>query len=219
VRRLLKALFGRGPRRSTELEPADLWRATSTDGATSRSGRRPVTIRHRSLATVDLRSGRLVACDPAVSAGDARPFTRATPAGRFPVELRIAEYEDGDQRVASALVRFTDREPSAWEVALPEGLDDDWYAYSVDSGNGCFASPEALRGLAGGSAEDALGERLDETYVDTWSWADAACGPDGENVVAFASGWGDGAYPTYWGLDASREPAVALTDFLVLDAE
>jgi Protein of unknown function (DUF4241) len=40
----------------------------------------------------------------------------------------------------------------------------------------------------------------------------------GTNVVAFSSGFGDGAYPSFVGLDRDGRPAVVLTDFGVLDA-
>ena len=121
------------------------------------------------------------------------------------------------------MILFSDRKPAAWELAIPSGLDrarlgaDPYYAYGVDSATGCFASPEALRGVASGAYDDALATALDETYVDTWSWANVACGDGGENIIAFSTGFGDGAYPTYWGLDAAGTITVAMTDFLVLD--
>lgn len=40
----------------------------------------------------------------------------------------------------------------------------------------------------------------------------------GANVVAFSSGFGDGAYPTFVGLGSDGQPAVVITDFGVLDA-
>ena len=33
--------------------------------------------------------------------------------------------------------------------------------------------------------------------------------------VVVSSGWGDGAYPVHWGVDASGEPVVLLLDFLI----
>jgi hypothetical protein len=33
------------------------------------------------------------------------------------------------------------------------------------------------------------------------------------------SGWGDGGYPVYWGIDASGKPAVLLVDFRLLADE
>jgi uncharacterized protein DUF4241 len=40
--------------------------------------------------------------------------------------------------------------------------------------------------------------------------------PSGLNVVMFKAGLGDGAYASYWGLDAGGEPACLVTDFGVL---
>jgi len=52
--------------------------------------------------------------------------------------------------------------------------------------------------------------------VHTWGWANFALGNE-LNVVAFYAGYGDGVYPTCWGLDGSGRPVCALTDFLVID--
>jgi hypothetical protein len=38
----------------------------------------------------------------------------------------------------------------------------------------------------------------------------------GANVVEFSSGWGDGCYASYWGLDAAGEPVSLATDFGLL---
>jgi len=38
------------------------------------------------------------------------------------------------------------------------------------------------------------------------------------NVVAFASGFGDGTYPSYAGFDRDGRVVVVLTDFGILDA-
>jgi hypothetical protein len=56
---------------------------------------------------------------------------------------------------------------------------------------------------------------MEATYVHTWDWADFAVAD--ANVMAFHSGYGDGVYPTYWGLDPSGAPACALTDFLLIE--
>jgi hypothetical protein len=45
-------------------------------------------------------------------------------------------------------------------------------------------------------------------------------GPDAayeENVVCFSSGWGDGHYPSFFGLASDGRPHVLLTDFLLLN--
>ena len=40
----------------------------------------------------------------------------------------------------------------------------------------------------------------------------------GANVVGFPSGFGDGGYPSWFGLDAAGAPVVLITDFGIVDA-
>jgi hypothetical protein len=86
----------------------------------------------------------------------------------------------------------------------------------VDSGTGCFASPEALAAFtampSAGADQDPLINALEANGVPTWSHACLDVGPN-LNVVAFSTGYGDGVYATFWGLDAQGAPVCALTDF------
>jgi len=41
----------------------------------------------------------------------------------------------------------------------------------------------------------------------------------GANVFACQSGFGDGGYPVFVGLDSNNRPAVLLSDFSVLDMD
>jgi hypothetical protein len=190
---------------------------------------------HRAVRTtvddageVVLPSGRLVGSDAFVIF-DAVPFTTAAPPGRHPVSVLRADFADGDRRIAAAMIRFGPNEPVRWELALVAGQDpatlgpDEFYGYGVDAGTGAFTSPEATARLR------------DEAAYDTYSKAVmAAMFPGGDqfrltaqvevdrgsgaNVVAFASGFGDGSYPTFVGIDRDGRPAVVVTDFGILDA-
>jgi len=177
---------------------------------------------------VVLPSGRLVGSDAFVIF-DAVPFTTAVPPGRHKVSVLRADFADGDRRIAAAMVRFGPNDPVRWEPALVPGQDpatlapDEFFGYGVDAGTGAFTSPEAIARLR------------DEAAYDSYSKAVmAAMFPGGEqfrltaqvevdrgsgaNVVAFASGFGDGFYPTFFGIDRDGRPAVVLTDFGILDA-
>ena len=182
-------------------------------------------VRTHDLGSVQLPSGWLVACDPLTSSGDIPAFTREVPAGAHRVRTLVAEYVDGgDQRLAAAVVELGRGPAVAWEAGLtavdtPPAADDDFVGYPVDSGTACFASPEAVRRLAGllDQHGDPLSTALEQNYVHTWDWANFDLG-DGLNVVAFTSGLGDGLYPTTFGLGADGTPVVAVTDFFVFDA-
>ena len=62
-----------------------------------------VVLRPRAAGELVLTTGRVVACDPAVSP-ETEPFAVALPAGAHPVTLSVAHFDDGDQRVAGAMV-------------------------------------------------------------------------------------------------------------------
>ena len=186
-------------------------------------------VQHRELGVLAVPTGRLVACDPLVDIMPA--FTRRAPAGRFPVQLLIAHLEGPDERVAAAVLRFSEAVPDRWEAAFTPGQDpstlgpDEFFGYGVDSGTGGFldaAAAEAIDQLA--SDEEAfvelittLQERLAAADRATWSWVLLDLDGDGTAELAvFSSGWGDGAYASYWGWSGD-ELACLATDFRVLD--
>ena len=188
-----------------------------------------VVLRMKRAGELTVTSGRVVGCDPLTSP-DTEPFGRAVPAGNFPVTLSVAHFEDGDRRVAAALVRFDGRAPARWELALHEGEDaseleeGEVFGYPVDSGTGCFMDDEAARLLTEGSDDEefavALEDELERTYEDTWSWANVEIDVDsGLNVVAFSAGVGDGLYASYFGLDEAGEVVCLVTDFSLFEYE
>ena len=210
-----------------------LYELTRRDEVRVTIANRPAILRNHSVGSVRLPSGKLCACDPITSAYDAVAFERQVAPGTYPVDVFVAEFEDNDdQRVAAALVHLASARADDWEDALWPGQDastlgaDGFYGYPVDAGTGCFASPEGLAQRADvlsqhydhepSTSLDPLSAALEATYIPTWGWADFAVG--GANVIAFHSGFGDGTYPTCWGLDSSASPVCALTDFLVIDA-
>jgi hypothetical protein len=207
-------------------------------------------VRQLDASELVLPTGRIVACDPGylqVSGLDRyQPFTRTVPPGRYPVVLCLSKHTypvRTEERVAAAMIRFTDAEPVIWEMALLPGQDPAtlspgrFFGYGVDGGTGCFTDARAVEAL---EPERALyGERnsqqpppnagveyyrnlrtpffrrLDESWRD-WS-ANVVADPDtGANLIAFPSGWGDGGYASFWGLDADGNPCRLATDFGIL---
>ncbi|GAB1343711.1 DUF4241 domain-containing protein [Gemmatimonas sp.] len=187
-----------------------------------------VRIAHRHIGSLHLPSGRIVASDPMVDL-QLPAFARRVTPGRYPVHIAIAQVQrNHDERIAAAWLRFGDGPVAVWEVAMLEGQrpsksPTDTAAYGVDSGTGSFFSAEAA--TLGGDVPDfseMLADAMDTTYRPTRSWAslelDQGAGVP-LNVVSFSSGWGDGGYASWWGLDATGAPLLLLTDFAVLDDE
>ena len=188
-----------------------------------------VVLRLRPAGTLTVSSGWVVACDP-LSAPETEPFTRPAPAGTFPVTLSVANFEDGDRRVAGALVRFGEREAASWELALhpddaPSELGEgEIFGYPVDSGTGCFMDEQTARlvldHMEHEEFADALTAEMERTFENTWSWANVEFDPDtGANIVAFSAGVGEGSYASYFGLDADGEVVCLVTDFSLFEYE
>jgi Protein of unknown function (DUF4241) len=212
-----------------------------------------VVLRRHEAGRLAVPSGRVVACDPAAP-GEAEAFERAFAPGAHAVVLSVAHFEDGDQRVAAAMLVAGEGAVVSWEMALLAGEDvselaeDEVFGYATESGVGCLLDAEAAARYAEAlEADDDLFGRVsdafDDSYVDTWSWAnvslegddggasparDGRAAPDGDaggaqggvaglNLVAFSTGFGDGLYASYFGLDAEGKAVALVTDFALFE--
>ena len=149
--------------------------------------------------------------------------------------LHIAYLDNGqlDERVDMVRINI---DPSAtvatWELALLPGQNaddlalDHYYGYGVDSGTGALFDAEALTVWErlmpesfdpnGPRAPYTPGPLMSALYEDE-SRPDGlgALVTDpatGLGAVAFISGWGDGAYPTWFGRDAAGNVVRVVTD-------
>jgi hypothetical protein len=189
-----------------------------------------VTYYHREIGDLLVPSGRIVACDPLVDP-EAIAFTKQVQPGRYPVVLSIVRRGSRDERIALAMVRFSNQKPVRWELAItPENdltllKDDEFYGYGVDAGTGCFMSEEAANLLSEKMDEDVdyyelIEEQREKNYVHTRDWADFVLDADsGLNIIAFSSGLGDGLYGSYWGYDEANEVVCLVTDFNLIDVD
>jgi hypothetical protein len=186
-------------------------------------------------------TGRIIACDP--YSFDAQAFSTTVPLGSHPVLLSIATFEANEhseqtERVACALLRFTETMPVRWEPALTAGQDPstlgpgELFGYDVEAGTGCFVDETAVNAWLQASSFnteqynplfwenlDRWNARLLEEYFENGErlWANILIGEyGGINLIAFSSGWGDGGYATYAGYDADDQLVGLATDFRLL---
>lgn len=182
---------------------------------------RDIRLKRQNAGQLILPSGRLVACDPIVGQ-DVEPFDIPLNRGCFEVVLTVAEFANGDQRVAFAAVRLGATRPAVWDMLtigdqnLASLKANEIFGYPVDSGTGCFLDAIAARSLTKAVPDfnDILIRELDKTYRHAWSWANVKLGD--ANIVAFSSGDGDGFYATYAGYDDAGEVSAVVTDFCML---
>ena len=204
--------------------PANLlpfWTASSTgDNATS-----GWTLRRHDSGSLLLPTGRIVACDPSVISGEEEAFVRTVPPGSYPVSIVLAT--DTEQaRVAAAIVRFSDASPVSWERARTVEDDDlEMTGYGVDSATGCFLDSSALAIVATelettGQWDQLIEEALEVAPDDEWFSANIPVSQSPPtNAIAFSSGFGDGLYASWFGLDSSGNAVCLVTDFEVVDTE
>jgi len=177
------------------------------------------------IGDLELPTGGIIACDPLISGTEMLAFSRRVKPGRYEVSLLEAQ-----GRVAVAVLRFRPGTPARWELATLPGQDvaalkdDEVFGYPVDAGLGSFMDKTAMVLMS--EQQDKLG--AEPNYYDDVLAAEFAPNQDrfamhrpvaGNplNIAMFSSGWGDGIYPSFWGLDAAGEPLVLMTDFGVLE--
>ncbi|MEO1288746.1 MAG: DUF4241 domain-containing protein [Chloroflexota bacterium] len=187
-----------------------------------------VELTRREIGILKLMTGELVACDPFWIRYGAVPFTQKLAKGNYPVTITIARFESRtDERVTFASFRLSDADIVAWEMMLlPEQDisqlgDKHFYGYGVDAGTGCFLDKKVARFLYENENRDTIQDKLMETlrsnYKFTRNWGEIAV-EDG-NIIAFSSGWGDGAYPTFAAFDEDNNVVAVVTDFMCFYGE
>ncbi|MDX8467818.1 DUF4241 domain-containing protein [Mesorhizobium sp. VK23B] len=164
------------------------------------------------IGELELPTGEIVACDPLIT-GLGRPaFSRKVKPGRYPVTLLQAQ-----GRIAAAVLRFSPGLPVQWELATfardrPSAYE---FEFIVDDAVASFMDKSVLTLMSDP-------EELDDYLADV-AWSLDRFGMDNPiegnplNVAVFDTGFGDGAYRSFWGLDAAGEPLVLMTDFEVLE--
>lgn len=184
----------------------------------------------REVGRLKVPSGRIVVCDPLVDPR-AEAVDRTVAPGAYPVVVSIAHLEGGDQRIAGALLHFSDERVVEWHLAVPGAAvplveeEPELVGLPVDSGTAGFLSLEAAAAMmerleAESSFSDRIVEALGRTYRDTREWADVEVGGEPAlNAVIFSSGFGDGVYLSVWGLDADGRPVYLIADFGLVGAE
>lgn len=177
-----------------------------------------------------LPTGHLVACDP-VAYFDPQPFRQTCAPGRYPVYVHLLPEEE---RVAYAEVRLREAPVSRWELAVTTQQDpsmlavDEVFGYPVSAGLGCFMDQTTVA-LLDQHDTDLQVELGDEyisyydNYVDDLLYTTEAdylhCtlqpyANQENNVAVFHSGYGDGVYATYAGLDEHGQPVKFITEFI-----
>ncbi|MXN89769.1 DUF4241 domain-containing protein [Flavobacterium sp. Sd200] len=194
------------------------------------------------IGDVNLPTGQIIASDPFFTT-EQRPFLRTVEPDKYPVYIHVAEVDDLHHRIAYAKIKFRTDEPTKWVLAItddisPEELDeleeDEFYGFPVESGLAAFLDAETAAQFTakidkleetnpeGNFYDDVLSpEFMEYSGKNNFSrelgdWNDHKISADSDNnVIMFASGWGDGYYPAYWGLNDNGDVIELVIDFLL----
>ena len=183
------------------------------------------------IGEVNLPTGEILACDPLVELGEAKTFLQKTPIGKFPVKICVVPSREYGDRYACVKVEFNKNKPVVYELAvtgnekeMDEAEEDEFYGFGVDAGMGCVADKKSQdeylkywkkleeEGNVDNPYDDIFEELLEESFKkfpkyqrNCGDWADFIIPDTDLNIPVFASGWGDGYYPGYFGYDEKGE--------------
>lgn len=212
-----------------QLQPALAWDVNEASSNLGILALTPEELAARKIKLIEmgelvLPTGEIVVADPLVTP-DRDPLARRVKPGKYPVTLYGAQ-----GRNAVAVLRFAPSIPVKWELATLAGQDiatlkkDEIFGYPVDAGTGSFMDKAAYPLMLEREKREIAAGAKDFNYYDgvlASEYGDYVMHrpiPESEtNVAVFSSGWGDGFYASFWGLDAAGEPLVLMTDFGVLE--
>lgn len=185
-----------------------------------------VRFRVHRLGVLNLPSGHVIACDPFIPS-DSAPFVDSVPPGSYPVSVSIAAAGE-ERRVAFAKLEISNAAVQTWRPAEHDTDQVDFYGtesrlgYGVDSAMGCFMDKRLVQLLCdlyekNPDYVEEFTDLAEANRADRWAWADLRPDPKSDlNMILFDSGWGDGFYSSYLGIDKAGTIACFVTDFEVL---
>lgn len=163
-----------------------------------------VTVQELGCLTVS--SGALAITDFGYDLADVQPLHRSAPCGSHPVQIVHL-----GRRVAGVRVRFKEGATAA-----------SWKAANTVQGNGVYGVDAGNLSIFDMTALDGMSRIAYERAFQQWSGSGtpALLSLNSPNdCLITSSGYGDGAYPAFWGLAADGTIVSLYIDFLVLAEE
>lgn len=198
------------------------------------------------ISKVTITNGSVIAADPLTGLyEDMPPYTVKVPAGEFDVKACIASRK-GDVRIAAVTVEFTDKEPVSFKMGLngtedPEELaslgENEFFGFPVDAGLCTILDTETLKAYSAfenkwyeenpdkNIYDDLLSGLFEQSYAnfpDTQreggDYIDFVIPDTDYHIPMFATGFGDGYYPVFFGFSGDNEVCAMVILFISPDA-
>lgn len=204
-----------------------------------------VNVDQMAIGNVHFPTGKILACDPLVELGDARPYIQTVPAGTYPVTVCVVPSEAYGDRYAAVKVTICDTKPVRYVMGMTgnENLDeeigdDEFFGFFVDAGMGCIGDLKTQEAFREYWAKREVEEEGIDPYNDLFSdlleesfntnpkyqreggdWVNWTVPGTDCNLPVFTSGWGDGVYPVYFGYDAEGKVCAVYIHFIHIENE
>ncbi|MDO4318606.1 MAG: DUF4241 domain-containing protein [Lachnospiraceae bacterium] len=182
------------------------------------------------IGACELPSGKLLVRDPLVYLGSRgeQPYFQTAPAGTYRVEVCVVKPEEsgGCARYAAVRLRFSEKRAVRFYEALIGNEDlnelheDEYFGFNVDAGLGCICDAAVHSLFCDWSEkwdrEHPGGNQYDDYFAALFAesfrtrpefqrsggdWINWKLPGTEYHIPMFQSGFGDGAYPVYWGYD------------------
>jgi Protein of unknown function (DUF4241) len=149
-----------------------------------------MSARQRTIGTLLLPSGQLIACDPSYlrSHDDIFPFAKTLLPGTYPVTLALVDYPVDESTSSSlitcARVDFSSGTPTTWELAVLPDQDPHtlplgrFFGFGVDGGMACFLDETTHQHIIGQQDRDPLYHQLERP------WTGVPIDPTNETVLS-----------------------------------
>ncbi|MFV0481228.1 MAG: DUF4241 domain-containing protein [Campylobacteraceae bacterium] len=196
------------------------------------------------IGKVSIPTGEIVVCDPlAYLNKKANPYFLKTPTGEFDVELSVIKESDGDcARYASARVIFNNEKIARLEEALIGNEDlkkfqqGEYFGFNVDAGLASIIDKEVLNSLCDFEENFMKNNKIENMYDDYYAALFSKSYKENPkhqrsggdyisfkipntsfHVPYFQSGFGDGTYPVYFGLDKDDNVCALFIQFIDIE--
>jgi len=190
------------------------------------------------IGLLSIPSGQVVCTDP-MYRKLGLPQSWIVKPGNYPVNIYIGLEGDFQGRIAYAEIIFSESSVKEWKMSLiSEDLLQDEFEkkmngmYPVENGLGSFSDYSTWKNYCHKIKNfykeypdgNFYNDELDALFKANGNTPKSSRGEDwinykindSENIIMFGSGWGDGLYPRYMGIDENENPVKLITDFIQL---
>lgn len=172
------------------------------------------------IGKIKIETGEIIACDPSFMR-DSNPFTDKFPIGDFDVELAIAKIPVNNNRVAFSRIVFSNKPVAKWTYATRDNEkkipinDSTLYGFPVDAGLAMYADKSSRDNFNMDNFNEWQKVFIKNMYAQKNTYG-YVYNFDTHNLATFSTGYGDGYYGSFIGLDKDGKICRLVSDLGIL---